>query len=99
MTEAILMFIFLACLESLFMEVYKKRLRGDGEKTKASRYELWGVGAFVALLFAFAMKSGNDLNMGYWALIPYALGMYAFQFFLSMKVVKSILKRFLPKER
>lgn len=98
MTDAILMFIFLACLESLFMEVYKKKLRGNGETTNATKYELWAIGAFVAFLFAFAMKSGNDLNMGNWALIPYTLGMYAFQFFLSMKVVKSILRRFLPKE-
>ena len=98
MTDAILMFIFLACLESLFMEVYKRRLRGNGETTNASRYELWAIGALVAFLFAFAMKAGNDLGMGYWALIPYTCGMYALQFFLSMKIVKSILKRFIPKE-
>lgn len=98
MSDAITMFIFLACLESLFMEVYKKRLRGNGETTNATKYELWTIGALVAFLFAFAMKSANDLNMGWWALVPYAFGMYALQFFLSMKVVKAILKRFIPKE-
>ena len=98
MIEFALRFIFFGCLEALFMEVYKKRFRGDGTVTHASRYELWIVGALIALAYAVGMCLGDDMGMGWYALIPYSLAMYALQFVLSMKLVKAIMKRFLPKE-
>lgn len=95
MTDFILQFIFFVVLAALVMEVYKKRFRGDGEKTNASRYELWGVAFVVSALFAIALRFSNDLSMGWWALPVYALGIYAAQFYVSMSVVKSFFKGFM----
>lgn len=93
MAEFIVQFLFFGCLEACFMEWYKKTLRGDGTSTKASKYEIWGVALAVALGFGLAFMHSNDLNMGWWALIPYVAGMYALEFTLSMTVVKKLMRK------
>ena len=95
MADFILQFIFFVVLAALIMEVYKKRFRGDGKKTYASRYELWGVAFVISLLLGIALRFSNDLSMGWWALPVYALGIYASQFYVSMNVVKSFFKGFM----
>lgn len=97
MTEFIFMAVFFIIIEAVAMEGYKKQLRGDGETTKASAWELRGVAFALAIILAFCLQISNSLGMGYWAMIPYTLGLYFGQYLISMKVIKALAKKVTEK--
>ena len=96
-TGLILQFLFFGAMEGSLMHWYKFSVRKDDsteeEKTKASKYELWGIAFALSLCLAMAMMHSNDLGMGLWTLIPYTASMYALQYTLSMKVIKRLLRK------
>lgn len=105
MTDWFLVLIFLVMITACFAEWYKKRLRGytaeDGSvKTKASKWEMWGVTfAFSLLMAVMLVLYGGGLTIGWWALIPYSIGIWLFQYLVSMKMIKAWIKSLMGVEK
>lgn len=99
METFVVLFIFFCIFEALLMEWIKKHLLGDGEKVTASKWVIWIIAFSISLVFSIALCCSESLTfgMGWFALVPYTLGMYSIQFVLSMSVIKALVKIILKK--
>lgn len=99
MENFVVLFAFFCIFEALLMEWIKKHLLGDGEKVIVPKWVIWLIALCVSLVFSIAICRSESLTfgMGWFALVPYTLGMYAIQFVLSMSVIKALVKIILKK--
>lgn len=99
MENFVVLFIFFCIFEALLMEWIKKHFLGDGEKVTAPKWAIWLIAFCISLVFSIALCFSESLTfgMGWFALVPYTLGMYAIQFVLSMSVIKALVKIILRK--
>ena len=93
MENLIVQFVFLGVIESLFMEILKKKIFGDGSKTNLSARTIRIIAITIALLFAIVMTISNDLNSGWIIVFVYWMGMFSLQYVLSMKVIKKLMRK------
>ena len=79
---------------AIFMEFYKKKIK----KGKFSGSHMWLLGAFLSVVFTGIAFFSFDLP-GHWiAIIYYAIGVYALQFVVDMKILKAIVKSYAKKK-
>lgn len=99
METFVLIFVVFCIFEALLMEWIKKHLLGDGIKVTAPKWAIWLIALCISLVFSISLCCSESLTfgMGWFALIPYTLGMYAIQFVLSMSVIKALVKIILKK--
>lgn len=87
-------------VSAIAIEFYKKGIRGEktdeGVKTKASRWEVYGVALAVSVAWGMALSVIQ--HPGQWIWIPvYAAIIYFFQWLVDMKVLKEIVNTLLKK--
>lgn len=99
METFVLIFVLFCIFEALLIEWIKKHLLGDGEKVTSPKWVIWIIAFCISLVFSVALCCSESLTfgMGWFALVPYTLGMYAIQFVLSMSVIKALVKIILKK--
>lgn len=87
-------------VSALAVEFYKKGIRGEktseGTKTKASRWEIYGV-AFVASI-AWGLALSVIQHPGQWIWVPvYSAIVYFFQWVVDMKILKQVVNGLLTR--
>jgi formate-dependent nitrite reductase membrane component NrfD len=89
-----LVLLFSIIAIALFMEVYKKKFR----KNQANDREIYFVASLVSLVATASCYFGIPLPGKIWSLFIYFFFVYTAQFFVDMKVVKSIVKWYAKKK-
>ena len=79
---------------ALFMEVYKKKIRGD----KAKPAEIYWVAVFLTMGTTVSCYKGFDLPGEAWAIGLYFFVVYTAQFYIDMKGIKFLMKVFAKKK-
>ena len=92
----ITVFVFAAMSVACLSEWYKKALRGDGDKTRASGLEI----SFAALVFsaAFGIALAAYFDIAAWAVkIAATLSVFGFQYVIDMTLVKAAVRALVEK--
>lgn len=102
MKNELIIFGVSVVIVALFMEWYKKGVRGvKGEDgmiyTKASKQELWGIAFVLSAGFSVLVHSVSTLDLGWWCLFIYAPLIFFLQMLVDLKLVKNIVNNVLQK--
>lgn len=87
---------------ALFMEWYKKGVRGvkgdDGVYyTKAKNVELWIIAFALSCGFGVLLHMVSNLDIGWWVMFIYTPLIFFLQMIIDLKLVKSLVNNLLSK--
>ena len=91
--------LLVACLMGAFKKSYVKTLKSK-QKGKIVNVPSWLAllaGALFSAVVAYILWAWKMQDENMWAIAWYALAIFAFQYLVSMEIVKRILKALAPK--